>query len=74
MPIDSNQLIAVLDEVIGNINKQLDVTTDALTYVKLDTKRKAFEELKGYVNVLVQNARNAAAAAVAADNNEKGSK
>ena len=51
MYIVKEELLAALDGVIMNLNKQLNENVrDAFDYVKLDQKRRAFEEVKVFVN------------------------
>ena len=51
MYIVKEELLAALDGVIMNLNKQLNENVrDAFDYVKLDQKRRAFEEVKNFVN------------------------
>lgn len=51
MYISKEELLAALEGVINNLNKQLNENVrDPFDYVKLDQKRRAFEEVKIFVN------------------------
>lgn len=51
MYIVKEELLAALEGVINNLNKQLNENVrDPFDYVKLDQKRRAFEEVKIFVN------------------------
>ena len=43
------EIIKAIDDVIVSINNNLDNTESAMAYLKLDVKRKAFEEVKDFI-------------------------
>jgi len=67
MQINKEQLINALNGAIFNMDKQKDTVNDAFAYVKLDIKKRTYEELISFINEI-------APVPAAATNNEKSNK
>lgn len=47
--MNKNELIEALDSVITNLDNSINSTESAMIYLKLDIKKKAFEEVRNFI-------------------------